>query len=144
MLGLLGEHLSAEIAARLFISRVRSAGNHVASLRRKLCVGTHRELGPAGGRYRAAVTRPGAGCLLGSPWPADLVRRADGEQAALAATLNTSRLVSAVGPGGIGKTRLALAVAADVADRFGGTWCRPGSGHRPGAARRGAGLPRCG
>ena len=43
-------------------------------------------------------------------------------RAALAAALGASRLVSAVGPGGIGKTRLALAVAADVADRFGGTW----------------------
>jgi DNA-binding CsgD family transcriptional regulator len=42
VLGLLGEHLShAEIAARLFIS-VRTVESHVASLRRKLNVGTHR------------------------------------------------------------------------------------------------------
>jgi DNA-binding CsgD family transcriptional regulator len=43
VLGLLGEHLShAEIAARLFIS-VRTVESHVASLRRKLNVGTHRD-----------------------------------------------------------------------------------------------------
>ncbi|MHA6784116.1 ATP-binding protein [Pseudonocardia saturnea] len=45
------------------------------------------------------------------------------ERAELAALLMEHRMVTAVGPGGVGKTRLALAVAADLADRFpGGVW----------------------
>ena len=122
VLGLLGEHLShAEIAARLFIS-VRTVESHVASLRRKLCVGTHRELVRLAAGYRAAVTGPGPGASPRLPAPLTSFVGRDGERAALAAALGASRLVSAVGPGGIGKTRLAIAVAADVADRFGGTW----------------------
>jgi DNA-binding CsgD family transcriptional regulator len=122
VLALLGEHLShAEIAARLFIS-VRTVESHVAALRRKLNVGTHRELVRLAAGYLAAG--PGTGLAASPRLPAPLTSFVgrDGERTALAAALGTSRLVSAVGPGGIGKTRLALAVAADVADRFGGTW----------------------
>jgi predicted ATPase/class 3 adenylate cyclase len=46
-----------------------------------------------------------------------LVDRAD-EQAELAALLATERLVTITGPGGTGKTRLALQVAADAIDDF--------------------------
>jgi len=56
VLALLGEHLShAEIAARLFIS-VRTVESHVAALRRKLNVGTHRELVRLAAGYPAAGT----------------------------------------------------------------------------------------
>jgi predicted ATPase len=45
------------------------------------------------------------------------------ERAALAASFGEHRLVTAVGPGGIGKTRLALAVAAEQAGQFAdGVW----------------------
>ena len=90
VLGLLGEHLShAEIAARLFIS-VRTVESHVASLRRKLNVGTHRELVRLAAGYRAAVTGPGLAAPPAPPaLPAPLtsfVGRSD-ERAALAAAV---------------------------------------------------------
>jgi len=122
VLALLGDHLShAEIAARLFIS-VRTVESHVASLRRKLGAGSHRDLVRLAAGYRAAGAgrEPAAPRL---PFPLTSFVGRDSERAALAAALGTSRLVSATGPGGIGKTRLALAVAADLAARYtGGTW----------------------
>jgi len=45
------------------------------------------------------------------------------ERAALVDALREHRLVTAVGPGGVGKTRLALSVAAEVAGGFAdGVW----------------------
>jgi predicted ATPase/DNA-binding CsgD family transcriptional regulator len=123
VLALLGEHLShAEIAGRLFIS-VRTVESHVASLRRKLGVAGHRELVRLAVSYRTAGlgTKSPAPSRLPSPLTSFVGR--DDERAALAAALDRSRLVSAVGPGGIGKTRLALAVTAAEASRFAdGIW----------------------
>jgi predicted ATPase/DNA-binding CsgD family transcriptional regulator len=115
----IAEHLTnAEIAARLFIS-VRTVESHVASLLRKFGVNDRRALlGVA-----ALPGRPGAVRSVALPSPlTPFVGRA-AERAELAAALAEHRLVTAVGPGGVGKTRLALAVAADVTDRFaGGGW----------------------
>ncbi len=114
VLALLGEHLShAEIAARLFIS-TRTVESHVASLRRKLGVTGHRELVRMAAGHRAAAAERAAAASPRLPLPLTSFIGRDSERAALAAALGESRLVSAVGPGGIGKTRLALAVAADV------------------------------
>ncbi|WP_386411195.1 ATP-binding protein [Streptomyces polyrhachis] len=117
VLALLGSHFSnAEIAARLFLS-VRTVESHVSSLLRKLDVPDRRALA-----QRAVVDRPRQEPL---PLPAPLtsfVGRAQ-ERAELAELIAVHRQVSAVGPGGVGKTRLVLAVAAEVADRYAdGVW----------------------
>jgi predicted ATPase/DNA-binding CsgD family transcriptional regulator len=123
VLALLGEHLShAEIAARLFIS-VRTVESHVAALRRKLGVAGHRELIQLAAGWRAAEAGRAPAPTTRLPTPLTSFVGRDTERVALAEALAESRLVSLVGPGGIGKTRLALAVIADVAGRFpGGTW----------------------
>jgi predicted ATPase/DNA-binding CsgD family transcriptional regulator len=128
VLAALEEHLTnAEIADRLFIS-IRTVESHVSSLLRKLQVGDRRALAAAAATLRPVVARaPGSGtpgaviARLPSPLTSFVGRVA--ERAALADALNAHRLVTAVGPGGVGKTRLALSVVADVAPRFAdGAW----------------------
>lgn len=54
--------------------------------------------------------------------PTNFIGRED-DLATLASVLTETRLLTLTGPGGTGKTRLALRLAASVADRFpGGTW----------------------
>jgi predicted ATPase/DNA-binding CsgD family transcriptional regulator len=109
----LGDHLSnAEIGARLFIS-VRTVESHVSSLLRKLQADDRRALA-------AIALNPHSDVVAGSALPASLTPFVGrlAERTALSAALSEHRLVTAVGPGGVGKTRLALRVAADVVDRF--------------------------
>jgi predicted ATPase/DNA-binding CsgD family transcriptional regulator len=115
VLSLLGEHLThAEIAARLYLS-IRTVESHVASLRRKLDLPAHRDLV----RFAAArreVPRPVAAMPLSS-----FVGRAR-ERIDVADAVRAGRLVSLIGPGGAGKTRLAAAVADDLMDEFSRVW----------------------
>jgi predicted ATPase/DNA-binding CsgD family transcriptional regulator len=116
----LGEHLSnAEIGARLFIS-VRTVESHVSSLLRKLRASDRRELADMAAWMGQAEGLPTAPPL---PSPLTTFVGRDEERRALADALQAHRHVTAVGPGGVGKTRLALAVVADLADEFpGGAW----------------------
>ncbi|MFF4355191.1 ATP-binding protein [Streptomyces sp. NPDC001530] len=120
VLALLGEHLSnAEISAQLFIS-VRTVESHVSALLRKLQVPDRRALSRhAAERHRAEPSRP----LPALPAPLTAFIGRVRERAELAEAVKTRRQVTAVGPGGVGKTRLALAVAAEAAGDFAdGVW----------------------
>ncbi|MEV1131122.1 LuxR C-terminal-related transcriptional regulator [Agromyces sp. NPDC049794] len=92
-----------EIAAELFIS-VRTVESHIASLKRKLGAETRADLIAAAGvqRQRAASVRLPRTAFVGR----------DAELAAIADQLETHRWVTVVGPGGVGKTRLALEFAS--------------------------------
>ena len=112
VLALIARHLTnAQIADVLFIS-TRTVETHVSALLRKLQVRDRRSLA------RIVEARPG---LLvksggrGRPVPATPFIGRTVERAALAGVLAEHRLVTATGPGGIGKTRLALSVAAEAA-----------------------------
>ena len=115
VLAALGEHLTnAEIGARLFIS-VRTVESHVSSLLRKLQVNDRRDLAAVAATLRpAAASGSGAPSAVAAPLPSPLTSFVGrvAERAALIDALDAHRLVTAVGPGGVGKTRLALSVVA--------------------------------
>ncbi|GAA3250511.1 hypothetical protein GCM10020216_083320 [Nonomuraea helvata] len=120
VLELVRAHLSnAEIAARLCIS-VRTVESHVSSLLRKLEVPDRRALAqrapePVG----TGPSRPAP--VLPAPLTSFIGRVS--ERAVLTEMLKEHRQVTAVGPGGVGKTRLALAVAAEAAGEYSdGVW----------------------
>lgn len=121
VLSLLGEHLSnAEIGAKLYIS-VRTVETHVSSLLRKLDAPDRRALAQLAAEWSRAAH--GGDVASGLPAPVTAFVGRASERAALAEAVTAHRQVSAVGPGGVGKTRLALAVAADTAGRFAdGVW----------------------
>jgi len=113
----LGAHLSnAQIAGRLHIS-VRTVESHVSSLLRKFGVADRRELADLAQTVLApAAGRPAAPVGLPALWTS-FVGRAP-ERDAILTALKTSRLVSLVGPGGVGKTRLAVEIAREAAPSY--------------------------
>jgi predicted ATPase/DNA-binding CsgD family transcriptional regulator len=120
VLALVGEHLSnAEIGARLFIS-VRTVESHVSALLRKLAVPDRRALAQRASEL-AHADRSHPAPVLPTPLTSFIGRVR--ERAELTEMIKAHRQVTAVGPGGVGKTRLALTVAADAAGEYShGVW----------------------
>jgi predicted ATPase/DNA-binding CsgD family transcriptional regulator len=107
VLALLAEQLTyVEIGARLFIS-ARTVESHVESLRRQFGARDRRELVQLATAANGATLPAALSSFVGR----------ESERAELAAALGEARLVTAVGPGGVGKTRLAQTVAADLVTR---------------------------
>jgi predicted ATPase/DNA-binding CsgD family transcriptional regulator len=125
VLAAVADHLTnAEIASRLFIS-VRTVESHVSSLLRKLRVDDRRELANAAESYLTmpATEWPDRHTTSSIPTPLTSFVGREAEATALAAALSEHRLVTTIGPGGVGKTRLALRVAEDVRSRYpDGVW----------------------
>ncbi|GAB3892031.1 hypothetical protein GCM10029964_066170 [Kibdelosporangium lantanae] len=96
-----GHQSNAQIADRLHLS-IRTVESHVSSLLRKAGVPDRRSL--------AALTIGDSGLPA---YPTSFVGRAH-ERAEVASALRGSRLVSLVGAGGMGKTRLAVEVSAGL------------------------------
>jgi predicted ATPase/DNA-binding CsgD family transcriptional regulator len=120
ILALIARHMTnAQIAEALFIS-TRTVESHVSAMLRKLQLPDRRSLA------RHAEAMPGLLVKSGSrglPVPVTPFIGRAGERAALTGALAEHRLVTATGPGGVGKTRLALSVAAEVAPaRRDGVW----------------------
>ena len=99
-----------QIADTLSIS-VRTVESHVSSLLRKLQLGDRRSLARAAAAAGTHVRRP-------LPRTATSFVGREAERRALVDAIGRHRMITALGPGGVGKTRLVLRVAAEVAGRF--------------------------
>ncbi|TWF79007.1 putative ATPase [Pseudonocardia hierapolitana] len=120
VLAAVGAHLSnAQIAGRLHLS-VRTVEGHVSSLLRKYGVADRRELAALVGPEAGPAPPPGGVAGLPAARTSFVGRAA--EQAAVLAALAEHRLVTLSGPGGVGKTRLAVVAAAAAAFPFGGAF----------------------
>lgn len=111
MLAAIGEHwTNAQIASRLHIS-IRTVESHVSALLRKCGATDRRELATLAAQAADLDARPAEASLPEAR--TSFIGRTT-ELAARRAALATHRLVTLVGPGGVGKTRLAVTAAADL------------------------------
>ncbi|TDW83509.1 LuxR C-terminal-related transcriptional regulator [Kribbella sp. VKM Ac-2566] len=109
---LAGDRSNAQIARRLHIS-IRTVESHISSLLRKYGVADRHELAALAD---VADSQPPGFSTPAGPGTTFVGREQD--RAELTRALGSNRLVSLLGPGGVGKTRLALRVAADIADNY--------------------------
>jgi predicted ATPase/DNA-binding CsgD family transcriptional regulator len=106
---------NAQIAARLHLS-VRTVESHVAALLRKSGVANRQALAEMA-PHLTSGQQLGAGIKgLPSPWTSLVGRQA--EVAEVREALAANRLLTLVGPGGVGKSRLAMEVARSTAAEF--------------------------
>jgi len=113
VLAALGARLSnAQIAHRLHIS-VRTVESHVSSLLRKYGVADRWALAELA---RSDTGEPGR--IAGLPASGTTFVGRGPERAAVLAAIEEVRLVTLLGPGGVGKTRLAAVVAEDAVALF--------------------------
>ncbi|HUQ64033.1 MAG TPA: LuxR C-terminal-related transcriptional regulator [Acidimicrobiales bacterium] len=123
VLAALGERLTnAEIASRLYIS-VRTVETHVSALLRKFDASNRRELADIAREREQSqrANRRRSPVRLPSTLTSFFGRNE--ELRGLTAVLATSRLVTLTGPAGVGKTRLAVELAARLAPTYeGGLW----------------------
>lgn len=117
VLAAIGAHQSnAQIANRMHIS-VRTVESHVSSLLRKFGVTDRRTLAERAGSLPVAPeVRPGR--FYGLPAPGtSFIGRVRERESVLAALAN-ARVVTLLGPGGMGKTRLAIEVSRAVSGDY--------------------------
>jgi predicted ATPase/DNA-binding CsgD family transcriptional regulator len=115
VLALLADQLSnAQIARKLHIS-VRTVEHHVSALLRKYGVADRRELAEFADRGAPTIRQR----LAGLPIPHTSFVGRVAERDLVRATLESGPLATLLGPGGVGKTRLATAVAEATAAAFG-------------------------
>ncbi|MFI6595061.1 ATP-binding protein [Nonomuraea sp. NPDC050536] len=116
VLAALGARLTnAQIAHRLHIS-VRTVESHVSALLRKYGVADRSALAELGRQIRPGGPDPGR--LAGLPAGRTSFVGRDEDRASVLAALDGGRLVTLLGPGGVGKTRLAVEVAEAAGPAF--------------------------
>jgi predicted ATPase/DNA-binding CsgD family transcriptional regulator len=115
VLAAVGEHLTnAQIAGRLHIS-ARTVESHVSALLRKCGASDRRQLAALAAETAELGARADDAVLPEAR--TSFVGRAE-ELEAVRTAIDTGRLVTLTGPGGVGKTRLAVTAAAAVTSRF--------------------------